>query len=147
MGSEIHDLGIFLLEFRRTIAIIEISTLKFVNFPNFAKKTKKTKKQLYLNLCLKMRYLDIFWAIISKTYCHTWNQHPESCLTSKLSKNIKLSKFRTENALFGYFLAGIWKKRYCHIWNQRLWICLAAKLDAKLKILKLLEFENNIVVF
>ena len=47
-------LGIFGLEFQKTIVIFEISTLKFVQLQNFA------KKQKCLKLGWKMPYLDMF---------------------------------------------------------------------------------------
>ena len=37
LGPKVPDLGIFVLEFSKTIIIFEISTLKFVYFLNFAK--------------------------------------------------------------------------------------------------------------
>ena len=45
---------------------------------------------------------------------------------------MKIFKFGTKNALFGYFWAGIWKW-YCHIWNQHPPICLTAKPRKKKK--------------
>ena len=78
-------------------------------------------------------------------------------------KKIKIPKFGSKNALFGYFWAKILKNCY-HIWNQHLRICLVAKFYKKTKIPKFgtknavfgffwpkmfyldifqLEFENN----
>ena len=47
-------LGIFMLEFSKTIVIFEISTFDIVLFQHFV------KKQKCLNLGLKMPYLSIF---------------------------------------------------------------------------------------
>ena len=49
---------------------------------------------------------------------------------------MKMLKFVTKNALFGYFWAGIWKK-HCDIWNQQPRICLAANFGKKQKCLNL----------
>ena len=78
-------------------------------------------------------------------------------------KKIKIPKFGSKNALFGYFWAKILKNCY-HIWNQHLRICLVAAFYKKTKIPKFgtknavfgyfwpkmfyldifqLEFENN----
>ena len=43
---------------------------------------------------------------------------------------IRILKFLTKNALFGYFWVGIWKK-YCHIRNQHPRIYQIAKLRGK----------------
>ena len=42
---------------------------------------------------------------------------------------------RNKNALFGYFLAGIWKQ-YGHIWNQQPRRCLFGKIFEKIKMHK-----------
>ena len=47
----------------------------------------------------------------------------------------KMPKFRTKNALFGYFWAGI-LKNYCYIWNQHRQIFLIAKFHGKTKMSK-----------
>ena len=44
---------------------------------------------------------------------------------------------RNKNALFGYFLAGIWKQ-YGHIWNQHPRSCLFGKF---LEIIKMPKFK------
>ena len=100
-----------------------------------------------------------FWARILKNYSHIWNQHSRTCyificyyllfiffqysqicyylelLIAKICKKAKMPIFGTKNALFGYFLAGIWK-RYCHIWNPHPQICLIAKFCEKMKFHK-----------
>ena len=54
--------------FKRTIVIFEISTLKVVYLQNFA------EKQKCLNLGPKMPHLGIFG--LDCQYCHIRNQHP-----------------------------------------------------------------------
>ena len=46
-----------------------------------------------------------------------------------------MPNFGTNNALSGYFWAGI-LKNYCHIWNQRAGFCLITKVCAKIKLLQ-----------
>ena len=79
----------------------------------------------------KMPYLGIFdqnvlflcfWASISKSYCHIWNQHSQVCLIAKFCEKTKMLKFGTKNALFGYFWARILRSYY-DIWNQHPQIC------------------------
>ena len=57
-------LSTFGVEFEKGVVIFEISTLEFFLLQYFAKKQKR------LNLGLKIPYLGIFWARISKNYCH-----------------------------------------------------------------------------
>ena len=54
---------------------------------------------------------------------------------AKFCKKTKIPKFRTKNALFGYFWAKI-LKHYCHIWNQHPQICQIAKFREKTKMPK-----------
>ena len=49
---------------------------------------------------------------------------------------MKISKFGTKSALFGYFWAKILKD-YCHILNQHPQICIFAKFREKIKMPKL----------
>ena len=51
-----------------------------------------------------------FWAGIWKYYCHVSNQRPQIFHVAKFGAKIKIFKFRTKNALFGYLWAAIWKK-------------------------------------
>ena len=44
-----------------------------------------------------------FWAGIWIYYCHVSKQRPWICLVVKFGAKIKILKFRTKNALFGYF--------------------------------------------
>ena len=57
-------LGIFGLEFQKSIVIFEISTLKYVELQNFAKKAKMPKFRT------KNALLGYFLRRISKNYCH-----------------------------------------------------------------------------
>ena len=50
--------------FKNTIVLFEISTLRFVYLQNF------TKKQKCLNLGPKMLYFGIFGQVFQKYYCH-----------------------------------------------------------------------------
>ena len=53
----------------------------------------------------------------------------------KIFPKKKKSKFRSKNALFGYFWAGIWKKP-CHILNEHPRLCLIAKFREIVKMPK-----------
>ena len=63
--------------FKKTIVIFEISTLKFVYLQNFTKKQKKP------NFGTKKAWFMYFLAGIWKQYCHIWNQHAQLFLTAK----------------------------------------------------------------
>ena len=94
-----------------------------------------------LNLGPKIPNLSIFdqkcliWVFLGhnfkKNYCHIWNQHSWLCLIAKYREMIKMPKFGTKSAIFGYFWARI-LKTYCHIWNQQPEICLFAKFHEKM---------------
>ena len=62
-------LGIFELEFQKTMVIFEISTLEFAKMWNFKKKWK------CLNLGPKNVLFGYFWTGVFKGYYHIWNQH------------------------------------------------------------------------
>ena len=80
-----------------------------------------------------MNYLYYqFWTKESLS-CHIWNQNPWICLIAKYCEIMKMPKFGTKSALFGYFWARI-LKNYCHIWNQHLRICLIAKFCEETKM-------------
>ena len=49
------------------------------------------------------------WAGIWKNSCHIWNQHPGNRLVAKFGAKIRIHKFGSKFALFGYFWAGVWK--------------------------------------
>ena len=59
----------------------------------------------------------------------------ELVLYGKFREKMKMPKFGTKNALFGYFWVRI-LKNYCHIWNQHPQICLFPKFRGKTNILK-----------
>ena len=48
-------------------------------------------------------HIWVFFSGIWKKYCHIWDQRPSICLGEKLSAKIKILKFGTKNAWFGYF--------------------------------------------
>ena len=50
-----------------------------------------------------MPCLGFFWARILEKYCYIWNQDLRICLIAKSDEETKILKFRTKNALFGYF--------------------------------------------
>ena len=87
---------------------------------------------------LKFGTKNVWFAKITgiwKKYYHIWNQHPRICLIAKYCEIMKMPKFRTKNALFGY----LWTKtleNYCHIWNQHLRICLIGKFCEETKMPK-----------
>ena len=64
LGQKRPYLGLSGLEFKKTIAILEISTLKFVQLQNFAKITKISK------FGTKNALFGYFWARILTNYCH-----------------------------------------------------------------------------
>ena len=90
---------------------------------------------LLYNSLLKMNYL--YYQIWTKESisCHIWNQNSWICLILKYREVMKMPKFETKNALFGYFWTWI-LKNYCHIWNKHPQICVFAKFHEKTKIPK-----------
>ena len=89
--------------FKKTIVIFEMTTLKFVYLQNF------TEKQKCQNLGPKVSDFGIFSAGVWKQYCHIWNQHPRICLIAKICGKTKMPKCGTQNASVGYFWARILK--------------------------------------
>ena len=93
--------------FRKTIVIFEISSLKWVYLQNFTKKKKKSQ------FGTRYAWFGYFGSETWKQHCHTWNQHHQIYLTSKLRGKTKMPKFGTKTwltwmfltkkALFGYF--------------------------------------------
>ena len=59
--------------------------------------------------------LCIFGLEFENIFCHVSYQRPRICLVAKLGAKIKILKFRTKNALFGYFWAGIWKTLFSYL--------------------------------
>ena len=74
-----------------------------------------------------MNFGDAIW----KYYYHIWNT--QIYLVPKFGENIKILKFGTQNALFGYFWARI-LRNYSHIWNQHPRICLTGKFWEEIKM-------------
>ena len=103
----------------------------------FCGKTKmsnfKTKNSLHGYLSPKMPYFGISGQEFKKNYCQTWNQHLEIGQFPKFHEKTTRPKFRTKNAWFMYFCAGIWKQ-YCDIWNQHLRICLITNFSKNIKM-------------
>ena len=74
--------GIFELQFKKSIVIFEISTLKFVYLQSFLKKQKCLnwdQECLFYVLLTKKALFGYFWARLLKNYCHICNQHPQIC--------------------------------------------------------------------
>ena len=92
------NLGPKIWNLKKLLSHLKSSPLNLSN----CKISQKKKKRL--NLGLKMPYfiLGYFWARILKIYCHIWNQHPRTCLIAKFREKMKMPKFGTKNALFGY---------------------------------------------
>ena len=99
-----------------------------------------------------------FWAGIWKYYFHVSNQHPRICLVAKFGAKIKILKFGTENALFGYFWARTLKNTIVRFEISTFKYVYLQNLTKKQKCLNLgpkmpdlcifgVEFENNIVIF
>ena len=85
----------------------------------------------------KNALLRYFSTIILKNYCHIWNQSLQICLISKFREEIKMHKFGTKNAIFGY----LWPKMHDSTISGQ-------ELHEKKKTPKFrLEFEHNIVIF
>ena len=90
-------MGTFRLEFKKTIFIFEIKTLKFVKMQSFMLKKKNWgPKLLYI-----WEFLD--WNL-KKNYCRIWIQHARICQNVKFHIKVKNIKFRTKNTLFVSYL-------------------------------------------
>ena len=87
------SLGVFGVEFKKTILIFEVSAIKFVKF---CEKVKLPK------FGTKNAISGYFWGKILKSYSHIGNQHPESCLNANCRKKTKMPKFGCQSHLFGY---------------------------------------------
>ena len=156
----------FSKNYKKSIAVFEISTLKFVCFQFL------TKKQECFNFGPEMPDLDILGLELENNR-HIWNQqqprvhlianfsekskmpkfgtqkvslgnfwawilnqHPRICLNAKYRGKTTIPKLGTRNAWFGWFGARI-LKQHCYIWNQYPRICVIAKLGGKTKMHKL----------
>ena len=137
LGPKISYLGIFELEFlKKLLSYLKSAPSNLSNCKIFGKKLKRLSlgpKMAYLDIfglefenniimfetntpkkCLNLGPKILlcvlyFWAGIWKYYCHIWNLHPRICLFVKFGAKIKIHKFGTKNALFGYFWTGVWK--------------------------------------
>ena len=101
-------LGLFHLEFLKTLVKFEISPLIFVKFKNLA------KKQNYINLGPKIPYLGIFGLAFSKTIVRLEISTLKFVKFQNFPKKQNYLNLRRKNVLFGYF----WErslKTYCHI--------------------------------
>ena len=56
-----------------------------------------------LKFGIKNTLFGYFWAGISKSYRHIWNQHSQICIIAKFGAKTKILKFGTKNTLNGYF--------------------------------------------
>ena len=84
----------------------------------------------------KMPYLDFCGQEFQKNIVRLEISTFKFVFLQSFSKKIKMPKFGTKNAVFGYFWARILKIYYCHIWNQHPWIFLIAKYCEIMKMAK-----------
>ena len=64
LRTKLPCLGMFRLQFQKTIVIFEISTLKFSKVQNFVQNVK------VLKYWIKITLFEYFWAGVSKNYCN-----------------------------------------------------------------------------
>ena len=102
------------------------------NLSNLVNFVKKWECQ---NLGPKMPCLGIFGLELWKTIVIFEIRILKFVYFQNFPQKTKMPGFRTKNALFGYFWAGI-LKNYCHIWNQHRQIFLIAKFRGKTKMPK-----------
>ena len=97
----------------------------------------KIRKFWYKNAVIifdeKYCLCEFFGYNLKKTYCHIWNNHPWLCLTARYSEIMKILKFITKSALFGYFCARTLKSS-AHISNQHLQISVTVKFCEETKM-------------
>ena len=84
-----------------------------------------TRNALFGYFWPKMPYLDIFGLESKKKRLSYSKSAPLNLSNCKILWKMKMPKFETKSALFGYFWARI-LKNYRHIWNQHLWISVTA---------------------
>ena len=147
LGPKMPNLGILGLVFENNIFIFEINNLEFVLLQNFA------KKQKCLNLGPKMPYLSIFdqkcliWVFLGKNFKRAIVifeiSNPWIFLIAECCEIMKMPKFETKRALFGYFWART-LNNCCHIWNEHPWISVIAKF---FKETKLPKFQTKNALF
>ena len=95
---------------KETIAVLEISTLKFVCFQNL------TKKQECFNFGPKMPDSDIL-GLEHENNRHIWNQQqqPRVHLTTNFSKKSKMPTFGTQKVWLRNIWAWIWKPHLSYL--------------------------------
>ena len=134
------------------------------NYKIFRK--KKMPKCLIANILWRKNNAKIWdkncliWVFLRchlKTILSYLKSAPSNLPSFKISSKIKISKFETKTALFGYFWARI-LKNFSQIWNQHPRSRLIANFCDKLKMPKFgpkmlylgifgLKFENCFVIF
>ena len=97
--------------------------------PNF-----EIKNGLFEYLWPKMPDLGIAGLeLFKKNYCHIWNQYLWICLIAKYGEIIRIPKFGTKNAFYGYFWARIVKQLLSYLKSA----------SPNLSICKILWKNNN----
>ena len=123
-------LGTVGLEFQKLLSYLKSAPL---NFPSCK---ILWKKQKFLNLGPKISYLGVLWLELKeKTIVIFEISTLGFFLIVKYCELIKMPKFGTKSALYGYFDARI-LNNYCHIWNQHPGRCLTAKFCEETKMFK-----------
>ena len=96
-----------------------------------------------LNLGPKMPYLGIRFLEKLLLYLKSAPSNLSKKTSRKFHEKIKMSKFWTKEAWFGYSWIEIWKQ-YCPIWNQHSRICLLAEFRGKTKMHEL-GIKNTLI--
>ena len=134
-------LGIFGVEFQKTVVIYKIRTLEFVKLYN----SSNCQKRKLSRIGSKNALFGYISARVLKSYCHIWNQHAQICKTAKFCGKNKMPNFSTKNALFGYFWVRS-LKNYCQVWNQHPQTCQTAKFLEKTKM-SLFQTKNALFAY
>ena len=93
-------LGVFRMQFWKTIFIFEIRAFEFIK--NKFVQNKKIKSNFGWT---KDTLFCYFWALILKKYYHIWNQQYRICQDEKFRPKIETLKFGTKNVSCEYFWA------------------------------------------
>ena len=83
MEPKMVYLGISAAKFEKLLLYLKSASS---NLPKCKKLFKTKKKQIWNQKCL----IWAFWAVSSKSYCHTWSQHPRHCQNAKFRTKIKI---------------------------------------------------------
>ena len=102
-GTKNVLLGYFWLEFENNILIFERNTPDLSNCKISWRKNTKMFKFSPKIVC----WFAYFCVGIWKCCRHIWNLCPRICLAAKFGEKIKIFRFGTKKAWFGYFLAGV----------------------------------------